>query len=187
LTAEEHSIWEGISSGDANALADLYDSLGGQLFSLSMRILNDRWDAEEVVQDAFARIWKHPTSYDPRKGKLASWMMTLVRNKSVDRYRSRKRRKDTTSLEVALEVHPADNSADVPGGASRAEDKQTVNSAINQLPPKQIEVLKLSYFKGLTHPEIAQELNISLGTVKSRIRLGVEKLKQAVPKKLIQN
>jgi len=181
---EEEKIWERISSKDATAIAELYDFVGTRLFSLSMGILNDRWDAEEVVQDVFSSIWKKPESFNPHKGKLTSWMMTIVRNKSVDRYRSRKRRKDNTSLEVALEVHPTDDSSDVAANASHSDEKNILGSAINQLPPKQIEVLKLSYFKGLTHPEIAKELSISLGTVKSRIRLGVEKLKQLVPHNL---
>ena len=184
LKVEEQKVWERITAGDGTALAELYDSIGTKLFSLSFRILNDRWDAEEVVQDTFAALWKKPQSFNPEKGKLASWLMVLVRNRSVDRYRSRIRRKDTTSIEVSLQVQPADESIDIATSASQTDEKQLLGNAIEKLPPKQLTVLKLSYFKGLTHPEIAQELGISLGTVKSRIRLGVEKLKQSLPKSL---
>ena len=184
MKVKEENFWERISTGDTSALAELYDSIGTKLFSLSYQILNDRWDAEEVVQDAFAALWKKPQAFNPQKGKLTSWLMVLVRNRSVDRYRSRKRRKDTTSLDTVLEVHPADESEDIPSSASQTDEKQLLGSAIKNLPPKQIKVLKLSYFKGLTHPEIAQELGISLGTVKSRIRLGVEKLRLSLPNSL---
>ena len=162
-------------------MAELYDSIGTKLFSLSYQILNDRWDAEEVVQDAFTALWKKPQAFNPQKGKLNSWLMVLVRNRSVDRYRSRKRRKDTTSLDTVLEVQPADESEDIPSSASKTDENQLLSSAIEKLPKKQIKVLKLSYFKGLTHQAIAQELGISLGTVKSRIRLGVEKLRLSLP------
>ena len=165
-------------------MTELYDTIGTKLFSLSYQILNNRWDAEEVVQDAFTALWKKPQAFNPQKGKLTSWLMVLVRNRSVDRYRSRKRRKDTTSIEVSLEVQPVDESIDIATSASQTDENQLLGNAIEKLPPKQLTVLKLSYFKGLTHPEIAQELGISLGTVKSRIRLGVDKLKQSLPKSL---
>ena len=165
-------------------MAELYDTIGTKLFSLSYQILNNRWDAEEVVQDAFTALWKKPQAFNPQKGKLTSWLMVLVRNRSVDRYRSRKRRKDTTSIEVSLEVQPVDESIDIATSASQTDENQLLGNAIERLPAKQLIVLKLSYFKGLTHPEIAQELGISLGTVKSRIRLGVDKLKQSLPKSL---
>tara|TARA_X000001036_G_C20326906_1_gene662836 strand:- start:123 stop:680 length:558 start_codon:yes stop_codon:yes gene_type:complete len=184
LKNEEEKFWERISRGDTSALAELYDTIGTKLFSLSYQILNNRWDAEEVVQDAFTALWKKPQAFNPQKGKLTSWLMALVRNRSVDRYRSRKRRKDTTSIEVSLEVQPVDESIDIATSASQTDENQLLGNAIERLPPKQLIVLKLSYFKGLTHPEIAQELGISLGTVKSRIRLGVDKLKQSLPKSL---
>ena len=184
MKEEEEKFWEKISRGDASALAELYDTIGTKLFSLSYQILNNRWDAEEVVQDAFTALWKKPQAFNPQKGKLTSWLMALVRNRSVDRYRSRKRRKDTTSIEVSLEVQPVDESIDIATSASQTDENQLLGNASEKLPPKQLTVLKLSYFKGLTHPEIAQELGISLGTVKSRIRLGVDKLKQSLPKSL---
>ena len=184
MKIKEQKVWERITAGDGTALAELYDSIGTRLFSLSFQILHDRWDAEEVVQDAFTALWKKPQAFNPQKGKLTSWLMVLVRNRSVDRYRSRKRRKDTTSIEVSLEVQPVDESIDIATSASQTDENQLLGNAIEKLPPKQLTVLKLSYFKGLTHPEIAQELGISLGTVKSRIRLGVDKLKQSLPKSL---
>ena len=181
LKVKEQKVWERITAGDGTALAELYDSIGTRLFSLSFQILHDRWDAEEVVQDAFAALWKNPHSYSPQKGKLSSWLMVLVRNRSIDRYRSRKRRKDTTSIEVSLEVQPQDENEDVVSSASQTDEKKLLGAAIQKLPKKQLRVLELSYFKGMTHPEIAEELGVSLGTVKSRIRLGVEKLRNSLP------
>ena len=184
MKLKDQKVWERITAGDGTVLSELYDSIGSKLFSLSFKILGDRWDAEEVVQDAFTTLWKKPQSFDPRKGKLTSWLMVLVRNRSVDRYRSRKRRKDTTSIEVSLEIQPVDENIDVATSASHADEKRLLGSAIQKLPEKQLSVLKLSYFKGLTHPEIAKELGVSLGTVKSRIRLGVEKLRNSLPESL---
>jgi RNA polymerase sigma-70 factor (ECF subfamily) len=187
LKVKEQKVWERITAGDGTALAELYDSIGTRLFSLSFQILHDRWDAEEVVQDAFAALWKNPRSYSPQKGKLSSWLMVLVRNRSIDRYRSRKRRKDTTSIEVSLEVQPQDENEDVVSSASQTDEKKLLGAAIQKLPKKQLRVLELSYFKGMTHPEIAEELGLSLGTVKSRIRLGVEKLRNSLPGNLEMN
>jgi RNA polymerase sigma factor (sigma-70 family) len=97
-------------NGESAALGELYDALGGILFSLSFRILNDRWESEEVVQDVLSNLWRKPTAYSPQKGKLHSWLLTLVRNRSIDRYRSRSRRKDVVEIdEVILHTKPIVN------------------------------------------------------------------------------
>ncbi|MBG30250.1 MAG: hypothetical protein CMI31_09660 [Opitutae bacterium] len=174
-------IWTQIKEGDTKAFSLLYDAFGGAMFSLSMKILNDRWDAEEVVQDTLAAFWKKPDSYSPRKGKLTSWLLVLVRNRSIDRYRARKRRKDTADIEVTLETQPHDEAKDGVTAASQSDDRKLLREAFLELPEKQRVVVEYSFFKGMAHAEISAKLSISLGTVKSRIRLGLEKLRRCLP------
>jgi RNA polymerase sigma-70 factor (ECF subfamily) len=88
----ENNIWEKIRDGDSLAFEQLYDGFAGAMFSLSLEILGDRWEAEEVIQDIFAVLWRKPDAYSPKKGKFSSWLLVLTRNRSIDRYRSRKRR-----------------------------------------------------------------------------------------------
>ena len=90
----ENDLWYKIKDGDSSALVALYDGFAGAMFSLSLEILGDRWEAEEVIQDIFAFLWRKPESYAPVKGKFSSWLLVLTRNRSIDRVRSRKRRVD---------------------------------------------------------------------------------------------
>jgi RNA polymerase sigma factor (sigma-70 family) len=174
----EH-IWSRIVNGESAALGELYDALGGILFSLSFRILNDRWESEEVVQDVLSSLWRKPTAYSPQKGKLHSWLLTLVRNRSIDRYRSRSRRKDVVEIdEVLLHTKPDLDATNAGDEAEKTDERAALQQAFKSLPDDQQQILELSYFKGLSHSEIADKTGLSLGTVKSRIRLGVDKLKR---------
>ena len=183
MTSEGKDLWEKICNGDTQAFASLYDAFGTAMFSLSMQILHDRWDAEEIVQDTFAALWKKPTSYSPKKGKLRSWLLVLVRNRSIDRYRSRKRRLDTDELSVALDTHPHEEAADGSLMASQEDDRALLRQSFAKLPESQKMVLENSFFKGMAHSEIASSMNLSLGTVKSRIRLGLQKMRRSLPTK----
>ena len=179
---ELEGIWVRIQGKEQSAMADLYDAIAKPMFSLSLKILNDRWEAEEVVQDVFSSLWNKPTSFSPDKGKLSSWVFTLTRNKSIDRYRSRKRRKDTTTLEDAtLENRPDSKAVDSVDKAIEADEHGALHRAFEELPSEQRTVLEYSYFKGLSHSEIATLTTLSLGTVKSRIRLGLNRLRSILP------
>jgi RNA polymerase sigma factor (sigma-70 family) len=171
-------LWQRVGEGDSSAIGELYDQIGSALFALSFRILNDRWEAEEIVQDVFANFWKNPNAYSPTRGKLHSWLLTLTRNRSIDRYRSRRRRKDDAEIdEVTLQTRPdpvAENAGD---SAEFSDDKAALKNALKQVGEKQRQVLELSFFKGLSHSEIAINTGLSVGTVKSRIRLGLDKLR----------
>ncbi|MBT3468206.1 MAG: sigma-70 family RNA polymerase sigma factor [Opitutae bacterium] len=172
-------IWTRIVHGESAALGELYDVLGGILYSLSFRILNDRWESEEVVQDVLSSLWRKPDAYSPKKGKLHSWLLTLVRNRSIDRYRSRSRRKDIVEIdEVILHTKPDLGATNAGDEAERSDERTALKKAFKSLPDDQQTILELSYFKGLSHSEIADATGLSLGTVKSRIRLGVEKLRR---------
>jgi len=172
--------WEKIRDRVPDSLAELYDGFAGAMFSLALEILGDRWEAEEVVQDIFAYVWNKPESYSPLKGKFSSWLLVITRNRCIDRLRSRKRKVvHDEPIEMLSNRHDP-NSTDGAEQASRSDEHAQVRAAFNQLPEEQSVVLQLSYFKGLNHQEISDSLNLSLGTVKSRIRLGMEKLRRSL-------
>lgn len=172
--------WERIRDRAPDSLADLYDGFAGAMFSLALEILADRWEAEEVVQDVFAYVWKKPESYSPEKGKFSSWLMVITRNRSIDRMRSRKRKVVHGEPIEALSNRQDYSSEDGAEHAVRSDERSSIQDAFGQLPADQREVLELAYFRGLNHQEISEKLNLSLGTVKSRIRLGMEKLRRAL-------
>ena len=173
----ENDIWFRIKEGDSAAFAELYDGFASAMFSLSLQILNDRWEAEEVIQDIFAYLWRKPDAFSPEKGKFSSWLLVLTRNRSIDRYRSRKRRTDRAESDEILGSRSDPNQSDAANEATKNDEKTQLRAAFCELPEEQRRVLELSYFKGMNHVEISELLEISLGTVKSRIRLGVQKLR----------
>ena len=171
-------LWHRVTDGDSSAIGELYDQIGSALFALSFRILKDRWEAEEIVQDIFSSFWKNPHAYSPTRGKLHSWLLTLTRNRSIDRYRSRRRRKDDAEIDEVTLLTRADPVAEKAGeSAEFSDEKAALKSALKEVGDKQRQVLELSFFKGLSHSEIAINTGLSVGTVKSRIRLGLEKLR----------
>ncbi len=176
----DHTHWEKIRDRTPDSLAELYDGFAGAMFSLALEILSDRWEAEEVVQDVFAYLWKKPEAYSPLKGKFSSWLLVITRNRCIDRLRSRKRKVVQDEPIEMLSNRQDHGSTDGAEEASRSDERAQVRAAFNQLPEEQSVVLKLSYFKGLNHQEISDSLDLSLGTVKSRIRLGMEKLRRSL-------
>jgi RNA polymerase sigma-70 factor (ECF subfamily) len=176
----ENNIWEKIRDGDSLAFEQLYDGFAGAMFSLSLEILGDRWEAEEVIQDIFAVLWRKPEAYSPKKGKFSSWLLVLTRNRSIDRYRSRKRRLDRGETDEILQSRPDQANKDGAEKATASDEREHLNRAFSNLPPEQRKIIELSYFKGMNQQEIAEKLNLSLGTVKSRTRLGIEKLRNSL-------
>lgn len=166
-----------IRERDGDALLELYRRYRLRVFALILRILKDRALAEEVLQDVFQRLWDHPEKFDPSKGQLLGWLITVARNISLDHKRKESRR----SI-----YHVYTNEACSPDPALSAEVVQSVRQVLENLPPEQKQVLELSYFEGLTHLELSEQLGESLGTVKTRIRLGMQKLKQALTLGLLQ-
>lgn len=176
----EKDLWYKIKDGDSSAFGELYDGFAGAMFSLSLEILGDRWEAEEVIQDIFAFLWRKPESYAPEKGKFSSWLLVLTRNRSIDRFRSRRRRLDHGESDEILSSREDQSASDGANEATVSDERSHLKSAFDKLPPEQSKVLELSYFRGLNHEEISKLLDLSLGTVKSRIRLGIEKLRHTL-------
>lgn len=157
---------------DHDALMALYRRYQIRVFSLILRVLPDRTQAEEVLQDVFYRLWERPEAYSAAKGQLISWLLTVARNLALDRRRAEIRR-------GAGSLAPAEWAEDL-GAHPNIDLQRAVQQALASLPEAQREALELSYFEGLTNVELAQRTGESLGTVKTRIRLGILKIREAL-------
>jgi RNA polymerase sigma-70 factor, ECF subfamily len=163
----------------APELADLevlYDAHHRQAIGLAYRIVGDLGDAEEVVQEVFLAVWRSGHTYDASRGSTHTWVLSMVRNRSIDLLRARRRRPVQPLVEG---IDPPDAS-EVPTQAVSNVDAETARVALNSLPPDQKQVIELAYFAGLSHSEIATQLAAPLGTIKGRIRLGLDRLRVAM-------
>jgi RNA polymerase sigma-70 factor (ECF subfamily) len=154
----------------------LYDAHHRQAIGLAYRIVGDLGDAEEVVQEVFLSAWRSGHTYDPARGSTQTWILSMVRNRSIDVLRARQRR---PVQQLAEGVDPPDSS-DVPTQAVSNVDAESARMAMNSLPPEQKQAIELAYFGGLSHSEIAAQLAAPIGTVKGRIRLGLDHLRAAM-------
>jgi RNA polymerase sigma-70 factor (ECF subfamily) len=167
-----------IQRGDEGALATLYDRYGAILFGLVVRIVNSRPEAEDVLQQVFMQVWNRAADFDETRGKAFSWLVTLARSRSIDRIRSlgvRARAVETANQSEAKVAFPTGEAA-----VFRSEQREMIRGVLAELPEDQREVLLLAYFEGLTQVEIAERLNTPLGTIKTRMRTGLTKLRDAL-------
>lgn len=165
-----------IQIGDEEALITLHTQYASLVYSVAYRILNDRMAAEEVTQDTFLRIWNKAFTFDPGKGRFVTWLLTVARRLAIDQFRHQRRREPKTGL-LFMDEDPTlwENILATDGSA---ELRRTLKSALEQLQPEQRDLIELAYFYGMTHSDIAEQLDLPLGTVKTRIRLGMQKLRQ---------
>lgn len=168
-----------MAEGDRDAFRHFYDRHARQVYPLILRIVRDAADAADVLQEVFWEAWQSAASYDPGRGTPEAWIFMRARTRAIDRVRAVRRRSETFVAPVDERVTAA--AAD-PGGdaAERAEDRGLVLGALGQLPEAQREVIELAYYGGLTQTEIAERLKQPLGTVKTRIRLGLERLREVL-------
>lgn len=166
-----------VGEKDAGAFEVFYDRHGGAAFSLAYRIVGERQGAEDVVQEAFVSIWRSGARFDRARGSVRSWTLGIVRNRAIDllRTRSGKAPKLAFDDEALLEQRPADERTD--DEALRRETAREVRGALAELPGEQAKAIELAYFGGFSQSEIAGMLGIPLGTVKGRMRLGLEKIR----------
>lgn len=168
----------GAAEGSQDALAALYDQSLHLVYPLSLRILRNPSDAEEVTLDVYAEVWKRAPTYDPSRGSVAAWLVTLTRSRAIDRLRARAAR---SHLEEPVTGHVTIDSADDPEEATViGQRRRLVKTAVETLPPEQRKAIELAFFDGLSHAEVAAQLGAPLGTVKTRIRLGMVKLREVV-------
>lgn len=181
-TAEESQaqLLRRIAAQDREALAEFYDQTAGALFSVALRIIGDPQEAEEIIQDVFVQIWEKAATFDPLIGVPFHWAISITRNRSIDRLRSRQRRS-----RVIMEVEDFEASESAISAAPlqpqlTEQELTAVRSAVKLLPTEQRQAIELAFFRGMTHPEIAEALNEPLGTIKARIRRGMLKLKDSL-------
>ena len=165
-----------MARGDHDALAEVYDRHGRLVYSLALRILKDQSDAEDIVQDVFAQAWRQAARYQPGRGAVVAWLMNMARSRAIDRLRRRTTQPQSpydpeTASEIPDTAQPIDEQV---VWAGRAE---VVRGALDALPLLQRIAIELAFYEGLTHLEIAERLEVPLGTVKTRIRQGLLKLK----------
>ena len=162
---------------DPEAFEVLYDRHGGAAFSLAYRIVGDRAAAEEVTQEAFISVWRSGARFDAARGSVRSWLLSVVRNRAIDFLRSRAAKAPKLDFddEAALEARPAEERTEEE--ALQRETAAELRGALGKLPGEQSKVIELAYFGGFSHSEIAEMLGTPLGTIKGRMRLGLDKIR----------
>jgi RNA polymerase sigma-70 factor (ECF subfamily) len=162
-----------VAAGDQAAFAALYDELAPSVFGVVRRVLRDPSQAEEVTQEVFVEIWRLAGRFDPQRGSVRTWAVTIAHRRAVDRVRSEQAHRDRQARSVLdddFAVAPDDL-------ALEREERERAKAALQELSPVQREALELAFFDGLTHVQIAERLDIALGTVKTRIRDGLIRLR----------
>jgi RNA polymerase sigma-70 factor (ECF subfamily) len=168
-----------VQRGDAKAFEAIYDRHGSAAFSLAYRIAGSRAAAEDIVQEAFLSVWRSSVRYKPERGNLRSWLLSVVHNRAIDALRrSVVHTKHQVEAEGFEERKAAPEYTDVE--AFRRQEAQTVRSAMERLPSDQLRVVELAYFGGFTHSQIAEMLGEPLGTVKGRMRLALDKMRDGL-------
>lgn len=174
---DDRALLRAVAARDKEALQQLYTRHSATLFALGLKILSDRAEAEDVLQDAFVQIWKTAGSFDDGRGKPLGWFIMLTRSRAIDRLRSRKTRthlSESVAQDASLNG-PAATPADQ---ALASEAQRAVRDAVDALPAEQRIPIEMAYFGGLTQFEIAQQLSQPLGTVKTRMRAGMMRLRE---------
>jgi RNA polymerase sigma-70 factor (ECF subfamily) len=169
-------LLQAVAAQDEAALGHLYDRYRVILFGVLVRILNNREEAEDVLQEVFLQVWRRAADFDPNRGRPFTWLVTLARSRGIDRLRSLASRERVAAMSGTDEA--AGDVSDAATDAIRSEQRGVVNDALSQLPEEQKRLLMLAYFDGLTQSEIAERLGAPLGTVKTRMRSGMMKLRE---------
>ena len=173
------ALIEKVAGGDQSALTTLYDSTSRLVFGLVLRVVGDRSTAEEVLLDVYTQVWRQASTYDSKRGAPLAWMMTIARTRGIDRLRSGKyEHQNKDQLDSIAEVSASTASPEE--DTVTAERRRLVCAALESLSAEQREVIELAYYSGLSHSEIALKLGQPLGTVKTRTRLGLIKLRDTL-------
>ena len=159
-----------IRAGDQQAMSELYDRYSKVVYAVALRVLQDAAGAEDVLQDVFLQLWRNPDAFDASRGSLAAWLAVIARNRSIDRLR--KRRPETDIEDCVIASGP-----DLRDETERALLIEKVRGALASMSPEQRQAMELAFFQGLTHTEIAEKTGEPLGTIKTRIRSGLQQLR----------
>jgi RNA polymerase sigma-70 factor, ECF subfamily len=169
-----------LAAGDGDAAARLYDRHARAVYSLALRIVNDEGDAEDVVQEVFAQAWRQAARYDASRGVVGAWLLMMARSRAIDKVRSARARPSRAVDDPRVIDEMPAVLRDAPSRIIDAENARLAQRALAELPLLQRLVIELAYYEGLTQREIADRLEQPLGTVKSRLRLGLLKLRDAL-------
>jgi RNA polymerase sigma-70 factor, ECF subfamily len=167
-----------IASGDNGALGALYDRYARLVFSISLRITGDRLSAEEVTQDVFLVVWQHAASFRPSAGVVGGWLVGITRHRAIDEIRSRQHK--ARGREIPSDDAPLDTMVSREKLDDRVAVDQDIKAALAELPAAQRQAIELAYYGGMTCNEIASSVGTSSGTIKTRLRLGMVKLRGAL-------
>jgi len=177
--AGDHAALARMARGEGDAVAELYDRHARPIYSLALRILGDTTEAEDIVQEVFSQAWQQAARYNASRGAVGAWLLTLARSRAIDRLRAKRARPgDVSDERVAGQLVDAGPPADLLVLSS--EQVARVRAALDELPLLQRAAIELAYYEGLTHAEIADRLEQPLGTVKTRIRLAMLKLRDVL-------
>ena len=177
---DDNQLLSMVQQRDRGALEALYDRYGGAVYSLAMRMLSDSGAAQEVTQDTFFNVWRRASSYHSQRGKVTSWLFSIAHHRTIDELRRRRRDQSQVQHGVDLSNKPSDGADDPVAYATAQYERSQLKDALHTLRVEQREVVVLAYFGGLTHSEIAKHLDQPLGTVKTRMRLGLRKMREAL-------
>lgn len=184
-------LMRAIGREEVGALDALYTRYSRLVFSTAYRVLNDGASAEDVVQDVYLRLWQRPDRYVEERGKFVGWLLSVTRNRAIDEIRARRRRPLSESLLAGAQENtpitddrPSEAASKDFEVADLSDQREAVRAALAELPKDQRIAIELAYFKGLTQAEIAKVLETPLGTIKTRIRLGMRKLRTALEGKV---
>jgi len=170
------ALLDRMRSGDEGALATFYDRWCDRVHSLALHLLRDARDAEDIVEETFWQAWRGASQFDAGRGSAGTWLLTICRSRALDRIRARRRRPEQTSLDDVPEMPaPGDDAADA---VVAGETGRMVRAAMAELPAEQRQVVDLAYFGGLSQSEIAEKTGQPLGTIKTRVRLAMNKLRE---------
>jgi RNA polymerase sigma-70 factor (ECF subfamily) len=170
----DRELIERIARRDQQALLQLYRKYGDLVYSFALRVVGESGLAEEIAQDIFLKIWRQPARWDPALGQFSSWLLAITRNAAIDRLRAEQRRPGFR----AAELDPSMASPRPPAaGDPNWFDGQLLRRLLGELPAEQRTLIELAFFMGYTHSELADQLQLPLGTVKTRIRTGLQKLR----------
>jgi len=173
----DKALIEQVKKGDKSAFKEIYSRFSQVTYNLALRMLRDKDDSEEVVQEIFLQVWNKAQSYDPERGALSTWILNIARSRSIDKLRKVGYR----SRDIEIDEEKVNSNEDFSSTIeNREENNNVIREALESLPENQRIAIELVYFDGLTHVEAAEKLQEPVGTIKTRIRLGVMKLKERI-------
>jgi RNA polymerase sigma-70 factor, ECF subfamily len=178
MALTELELLQQVAQQDQQALLTLYQQYGNLVYSLSLRVLRQPAMAEEITQDVFLKLWRQPDRWNPSLGQFSSWLLTITRNAAIDRLRREGRQAALASWEQSEEADDRLSDADsYVAKHANWVNGQVLRRLLQSLPPEQRQLIELAFFEGYTHSELSELLQLPLGTVKTRLRMGIQKLR----------